>query len=378
MNKKIILFSRDPGGANTIIPLVKPLEKKGYVVELFGKDAALEKYANAQVQSVDITKSIHEISKDSILDFLKRKKPDFIITGTSGNDCTEKYLWAASNKLKVPSFAIVDQWMNYGIRFSKYQIMDIGKYNEHKKHDFLPTKILIMDEYAKKEAINEGLEPSMLIVTGQPHFEALREYKSENVTSGPERINRKYNIAESAYLITFASEPISKDYGINEAYMGYNEQAIFKILANNLKKIALDFDRKITLIIKLHPREQENSYRDILDLSDEKIDIHIDKNSNPLDLILSSNLICGMSSMFLIESVILGKPVISVQIGLNNKNPFILNRRGIIKSILDEDSLFMELKSTILKNEIPQYNFKIIENPINNVIYQMENILCQF
>jgi hypothetical protein len=85
-----------------------------------------------------------------------------------------------------------------------------------------------------------------------------------------------------------------------------------------------------------------------------------------------------MSSMFLIESVILGKPVISVQIGLNNKNPFILNRRGIIKSILDEDSLFMELKSTILKNEIPQYNFKIIENPINNVIYQMENILCQF
>lgn len=38
--KKILLFSRDPGGANTIVPLVSELSKK-YSVMLFGKDKAL-------------------------------------------------------------------------------------------------------------------------------------------------------------------------------------------------------------------------------------------------------------------------------------------------------------------------------------------------
>lgn len=376
MTKKILLFSRDPGGANTIIPLVGPLEKKGYVIKLFGKDVALDMYAQSCLSAFNIIDYIKNTNLNCITDFLKKEGPDFIITSTSGDDFTEKYLWAAGEKLGIPSFAIVDQWINYGIRFSKHKITEIREYNKNKKHQYLPTKILIMDDYAKQEAINEGLESSMLIATGQPHFETLLKYKE--IKSTELISNRdKLNINGSDFFITFASEPISKDYGIAVNYMGYTEQTVLRDILENLEKISLEYGGNIYLTIKLHPRDNVEAYENIVLSKYEKINIRIDENSNPLDLILASDLICGMSSMFLIESVILGKPVISVQIGLNKENPFILDRRGILESILDKKLLLNQLRSLIIENEIPHYNFDIIKTPVDNIIYQMEKYLCQ-
>ena len=42
--KKIILLACDPGGANTVAPLLESLKRIGYNVALFGKNAALMRY----------------------------------------------------------------------------------------------------------------------------------------------------------------------------------------------------------------------------------------------------------------------------------------------------------------------------------------------
>lgn len=57
----------------------------------------------------------------------------------------------------------------------------------------------------------------------------------------------------------------------------------------------------------------------------------------------SADLICGMSSMFLLESIICGKPVLSIEIGLKRENPFVLDRIGSCKSILSEKELLENL-----------------------------------
>lgn len=100
MNRKIFLFSRDPGGANTIIPLVKPLKEKGYEIKLFGKDISLDKYLKAGVSGLNIMDFVKNIELESMEEFLLEERPCFIITGTSVDDFTEKYLWRAGRKIR--------------------------------------------------------------------------------------------------------------------------------------------------------------------------------------------------------------------------------------------------------------------------------------
>ena len=64
--KKILLFSRDPGGANTIIPLHHPLVAQGYDVVLWGKDVALSRYKEAGLPVKDIMSQLCEFSTLSI------------------------------------------------------------------------------------------------------------------------------------------------------------------------------------------------------------------------------------------------------------------------------------------------------------------------
>tara|TARA_B100000315_G_scaffold184167_1_gene173156 strand:+ start:6478 stop:7617 length:1140 start_codon:yes stop_codon:yes gene_type:complete len=378
MRKKIFLFSRDPGGANTVIPLVKPLKEKGYIVRLFGKDAALEKYLKADLSGFNIANFVKNIDIEYIKKFLINEQPDFIITDTS-LDFIERYLWKAAEDLKIPSFAILDQWVNYGIRFSKYNPSETNEYNKDKTYPYLPSKILVMDDFAKQEAIKEGLPPDRITVAGQPHFETLLKKKLSLQKS--RNLREELCINQSDFLITFASEPVSKDYqqsGDSGHYWGFTEKTIFKELFNGINEISFKYNKNISIIIKLHPREDIDNYSNMVSpLKRNKITLNVIKKTNPTDLILSSDLICGMSSIFLIESIVLGKPTISIQIGLNKENPFILDRRDILKSIVDQKTLIKQLESIIIKNNYPSYKFDFIKNPVNNILLQMEKFRCQ-
>lgn len=375
--KKILLFSRDPGGANTVIPLVAALRERGYEVRLFGKDIALEKYSKAGLDGIDIAGFVREITQGAIKDFLLSEHPDFIITGTSASDFTEKYLWKAAEKLNIPSFAILDQWINYGIRFSRYSTTEIEEYRKAKSHQYLPAKILVMDEIAKEEAVTDGIEPSMILVTGQPYFETLLKEKEKITSSQLDKIKRKLNLKDDDFIITFASEPVSIDYA-NTDYWGFTEKTIFAELVEGVKRISAGLEKRISIIIRPHPREDEDSFNETINSLGERIKIVVDRNSSSMELISLSDMVAGMSSMFLIEALILGKPVLSILIGLNKEreNPFVLARRGIIKSITERNALITELDEIIARNRRQAGGFEFMRNPVSNIIFQMEKCLC--
>ncbi len=372
--KKILLFSNDPGGANAIIPLIDPLKGKGFDISLFGKNTALEKYAKAGLLALNINEHIDDIKPDLIEEFLAKERPDFIITGTSAGDFTEKYLWKAAEKLRVPSFAILDQWINYGIRFSRYTTAEIGEYEKDKSHPYLPSRILVMDAYAREEAIKDGIDPSKILVSGQPYFETLLKEKvsSERLKD----LRSRLGIGSDDLIVTFASEPVSKDY--KNDYWGFNEKTILKELFEGVKEVSKRFEKKISIIIKVHPREDEDGFEGIAS-DTENVKIIIDRDSKPMDLILISYVVAGMSSMFLIEAAIIGKPVLSILIGMNKERetPFILDRKGIIKSIKGREELLNRLDEIIVRGRKENAGFDFIRNPVTNIISYMEKYLCQ-
>jgi len=72
----------------------------------------------------------------------------------------------------------------------------------------------------------------------------------------------------------------------------------------------------------------------------------------------------GCPRCFLIESILLGRPTLSIQIGLNRENPFIFDRRGISRSILSEPELRERLRSIVAGGERITYPFEVIRNPV--------------
>lgn len=117
----------------------------------------MSKYNQYGLKGINIREKLRYISQEEVYKFLLKESPDFLITGTSADDFIEKYLWKAAEKLNIKSFAILDQWVNYGVRFSNFSVDGLEKYNKIKKHPYVPYRILVMDEYAKTQMVLEGI-----------------------------------------------------------------------------------------------------------------------------------------------------------------------------------------------------------------------------
>jgi predicted glycosyltransferase len=349
----------------------------GHDIGLYGKDMALSKYHQAGLDGIDIADVLHAgITPETLRDFLKDEYPDVVITGTSADDFTEKYLWNVSWELGIPSMAILDQWLNYGIRFSSYSVNDIEEYTRNPAHPFLPTRIVAPDEYAKSEMIEAGLPEERIVVCGQPYFETVLAFRQEPIAVV--RFHEAYHLTSEDFVVVFASEPITTTYGDGALrYWGYNELTILSSLVQTLNDVASETARPVTLVVRPHSKEGREHFLDILGKC-RNVRWIIDTDSLPWTLMNRADLVCGMSSMFLIESAILGRPVLSIQIGLCRENPFVLDRRNILKSILTEAELHAQVRKLLLGGQSAAYSFDIIRNPVQRIISEMKKLLCQY
>ncbi len=369
---KILFFACDPGGANAIIPVIKTMSSSEMVV--FGKNGALQKYQDNDLSGSDIAKQLKGDGLAAVAKFVKKYSPDLIITGTSANDMTEKYLWQAAEKFKIPSLAILDQWMNYGIRFSRYGLAEIKKYEKNKVCDYQPTKILVMDSYAKRQLVKDGIRAEKIIATGNPYFEQI--IKSKNSFSKEKIINLRQALGldKSALTVLFASEPFRTSYTDAKKYWGFTEEEILLALIDALTKLTGKLKRGITLIIKLHPKEAADRYDHLIkQLASQQINIIVEGSRPSLDLIMLADLVCGMFSMLLQEALILNKPIVSIAIGLNRPTGFVLETRGLAKSIRSKRQLDLTLKKIIINKQLPKINLVLEPQAIKKVIKVIKN-----
>lgn len=376
MNKKILLFSRDPGGANTIIPLVGKLIARGYDVQLYGKDSALLRYRKFRLEGKDIMDSLSGVSIDTVLNFLKECSPGFIITGTSADDFTEKYIWKAAEELNIPTFAVLDQWINYGIRFSDFSVAQLAEYEKDKKHPYIPQKILVMDKCAKEEMSEVGIDRDRILVSGQPYFDFLLDESRKISEQDVELLRGRFGAEEDDIIITYASECLTDTYQEKDGasyYWGYTERTIFVEILKALDKALEGLHKHIKLVVRQHPKEREDNYADLIAMNNNPdISIYVDRETDGWMLMKLSDMVCGMSSMFLIESLVLGRPTISIQIGLTRPNPFVFDRLGKLMSILDQDVLMRRIKDFLRKGYTTSADVGIEYGAADKVIQLME------
>lgn len=326
-SRSILCFAREAGGAEAIAPVVATLQGKHPVI-LLAKDYAKDVFARHRLPFREIPGYAPDLIED-----IEREYgiPHLVFTSATSlpwNDMTERYLWKWAEARGIPSIAVMDQWQNYSLRFSGPTPEERLKY--------LPTWICVMDEYARLQMEAEGIPPSHIAVTGQPAFDALLHYAKAFPPSKITAIRRSLGVTGGETLVMFVSEALARDFGDS---LGYTEDSTLATLLEVLSRLA-SRGYSFCLVVKLHPQNQREDFSDIdLDgYGNPKVRL-VEKEFSPRDLVLASDLVVGMASTLLVESILLGKPTLSVQIGCTRDDCLIATKMGTIPLIKSAEEL---------------------------------------
>lgn len=358
--KKVLFFSCEPGGAEVIIPVAKLLANTGdFEVTVTGYGYAMERFER---QGLPYT-LIEKIEKDDLL-FLQRFAPDLVITSATSipsKDMSEKHLWHLARKAGIKSIAMLDQWQNYSIRFSGVTVQEQLAY--------MPDAINCIDEIGKREMVAEGFDSNILYPLGQPYLDQLKLIADK---LSPATIRSTLNLGPHEEVILFVSEAIQEHYSRERGYTQYEALQIF------LKGIAPIKGRSI--LIKLHPKDDITKFRQIQAAFPQHKLLFISNELTPLECIVISNRVFGMSSIMLIEAYIIGKPVVSIQPNLQVDDPLVLSRYGYVPRVCNSDFNLDEvevLTSNLgkLHGKTLQYEFLKAEflSLINKLLLQANN-----
>lgn len=340
VRSRIVVICGDPGGANAIVPVIKRLRSEKEDVQVF---AYLQAIGIMEKNNILFSSIDEKITLPDIQEILQKNHPAILVTGTSFNtiDLEIKFIKVAQ-KLAIPTLAVLDFWSNYSLRF----------YDMQEERRYIPDKIAIMDEIAYSEMIAEGFRPDLLIVTGQPAFDALAGFKLNFDTEKRQKIRRDLTIHAHELMVVFVSQPLSKIYGDDESnprFLGYTEKTVLKNLIAALEIQSHDCKKDITLIIRPHPSEKTDAYEKIASKSIRTI---VTKVGNPRDIVMASDLVVGMNTELLVEACYLGCMVVSIQPGLRFKDVLPTNRSGFSIPVYSEEKIVDTIRVMLTSPEI--------------------------
>lgn len=274
--KGFFVFS-DPGGAKPVLALADTLKDRLTDLQIIS-DRHYPFYA-------DFLSKVKEY-EGAAYDNLQRFRPDFLFTGTSYTSTIELDYIKAAEMLSIPSYAFVDHWTSIRERFSK------------SGEETLPGHILLIDERAKKIALEQGLEESLLSVFENPYHQYIRNWRpavsreafmvSLGIGNTPKR------------LAVFAPDPLSNINGKDK--YGFDE-----ITATiELSRLTEELQDEYWFLLKPHPNQNMAALQAVVGDHILLAPQDIDTNT----LIFYSDVVIGFFSNFLIEADVMKKKVI--------------------------------------------------------------------
>ncbi len=301
--KGIFVFS-DPAGANSILALIGDIAKCG------GKNNedfmvftnSLGVFRN---EYTDLVK-IKDFSTKFYSEILTKYKPDYVFTGTSNNSY-EHNIRLLSQQMGIRTIAFIDHWTSYFKRFT---------FNEK---TFFPDEIWVINDIAKKEAIEAGLPDDKIFISGNPYYEKVRKFIPK-VDKGS--FLREHDIPVDKKIIMFISDNLRESFPNNyhnKGALGFDEFTVLSDVLNSLYQIhnkdLIDFS-KYLFLIKIHPRGKISKFDFLIKNRKYKfLNIEARKKIDPLTITYYSDYVLGMFSNMVIEALLMGKKVLRAQTG---------------------------------------------------------------
>lgn len=310
---RVLLFSSFAGSSRYIKPLL-PLLKRLVSVVLVAEGVG------ADTLSKDGIKVDHIIQTDinSVRAIFDLFMPEVVFVVPQFNGSIEELAIQEAKKRRVYCVAGVDHWSLYKERFSKTDndgnVLGEGL-------EYMPDKILLNDNIAYEDSVNEGIPDIFLSVVGNP----VLETRWKNITL--EELN-KYEINKPNKTILFISEPYSERIPVNNKhYPGFSEIAVLEDILWAMPEDAL-------LLIKPHPAESVEKFIPIISQR-QNCELCIDDDID--HVLLGADKIVGMGSMLLLEVALIRQPVVSYR--PHERVAFIGNRLNFTEKIIKKEDL---------------------------------------
>ncbi len=304
MRLSVVSVLGDAGGAEALLPVLELLRRRGSLSAVFAAGPAVPLLERARIE--------YALVPGDLVAALTALDPTVLVTGTSwGTWAPELGFIAAAEGLQIPSLAVIDFWANYLARF----VAPDGEI-------VMPDRIAVPDDTARLEAIAEGVAGDRLVVTGNPHYEALLDQYRDFDQTRRFAFRERVGLPRKALVVLFASQPIAALYGDR---LGYTEDQVLDLIRSALEAIAVWLGHSIILAVRPHPRQAKVT----LPVSSSRVQVRLAIGEDALSWALSCDLVTGMTSAVLMQAALLGARVVSVQPGLDGDDQLPGNRLGI-------------------------------------------------
>jgi hypothetical protein len=338
MIKTVLAGSEHVGGINAILPVINFLNvQKNIEVIIMGNSDSLKVLRAQDLPYVTPKKYSHNGESSILLmeHVIQIENPNLILTGTATQDTNleialDQALTVAGKEKKVPTLAVLDAHLNYVERFSDIHF--------HQDFAFMPNKIAIMDEIAKKEMLKLKFNARNLAVTGNPYLDNLGKIKSNFTDEDILNVRNDFGFVTTQPMITYISDFLTKYYGVEgSGYpdLGYNEKTVFR----DILEAVTEIEKPIQVLAKLHRAQPKDALLDIVD--DFKADVNIKVGFQEYDAklaVLASDLTLGCFTSVLNEVALFDKLGISIIPGLG-KDKLITNKLGVNPVVSDKKYL---------------------------------------
>lgn len=315
--KKILLFSSEPGGAEVLIPVCRSLLQSNlYDVTVLARAYAKDRFARAEIPFVETGPIVRGDTG-----ILEEYDPDYVITSATNipeQDRSETDFWENCRKFGVPALAFLDQWQNYSLRFFGQGPHD---------HSQLPDYINCINQVGQEEMVAEGFPAERLVQFGQPYLTSVIE-QAKTLQRDEIRDKLGLNAATKVYL--FVSEPISEYYGKTWGYDQFDA-------ADRFLQIVAQAEGERVAIVKMHPKDDLEKFH-YFETKYPSLNItFLQQEATPVESVVMADEIYGMTSIMLLEAFLLGRPVVSLQPNLAVESRMVLSRFGYIRTVINDD-----------------------------------------
>lgn len=308
--KNILFSASDPGGGNSIVPVVRKLSSmEDFKVFSILSGASKNIWEKQGLEYIDGD----SLSEENLIIKLKEINCDVFVFGTSVADTIDKKIFLSIKEMGVKTLAVIDYWSNYWQRFS----------SQNKDFCFLPDIVCTLDELAKDEMIAEGFPENIIRTTGNPHF----DHFADDITLD----------SESPKQIIFISQPVSlsnNDSRYND--VGFDEITVVSDLKQILEEVQSDYQ----LIIRPHPRDDPSKFQQFINNK-----IRLSTESSLEQDLSNSKIVIGIDSQVLLQAIIAGKIVISYQPGIRNKHSSVISRVSKVDCFINKNDLKLAVEN---------------------------------
>ena len=334
-NKRILVAATDAGAGLFLSPVIKKLLLHNKVHVLAGEHAAI----TFRHQNILFERFEYNPTNETNLETILQENFDHILLGTNLGVGMEKALTVLAREYGLKTTAVIDHYWHLWHRFADLKNHIINK--------FLPDDIWVFEHWQKNFLIEKMIPREIIHVAPHPYLSLIKEVE---LISNKEYFCNEMGIDKNKILLIYASEPppTGKVNWKSEEPSISDIKSICQMIKEVIMKLNNNNKPIVHLIIKKHPTENRNFMENYWSSLGSNYSIIMDYS--PTSLIQASDIVIGISSMFLLESITLGKTTATFNIK-NNEISRILNNSGlqVINNKIELFSLINEqIKNCVL------------------------------